>query len=77
MSLTDQLPNLTTDQLRALHATLVEASLAAQLNGNWREIFRRARHAHLGRLQRIYALLESSDAETIKRTAEHLTEHLP
>lgn len=54
---------------------MLNASITLENNGNWREIFRRAKHKHsAGRLRRIYALLEKAQAEDIDNMSKSLAD---
>lgn len=73
MSLTNQIANLNDVQIHSLHNTLLDACTAMELNGNWREIFRRAKYRNIGLMKRIYELLHKANPEDIDRAASHLT----
>lgn len=74
--LTTQIKDLKRSQLHELHSTMLDACTAAELGGDWREIFRRAKHRKVGRLRRIYELLQSADRQDMASMAWTLTEHL-
>lgn len=74
MSLTKQLPKLTDTQIHELHNRLLDACTAMELGGDWREVFRRAKYRHIGRMHRIYELLQHATHDEIDRAARHLTE---
>lgn len=77
MSLARQIPNLSTEQLKAVHACLVEAGIAYEAGGNWREIFRRAKQRKVGLVRRIYELMEKADRHGIDRMTQALVELMP
>lgn len=72
MSLTNQLSQLNDTQIRSLHNALLDACAAKEMGGNWREIFRRAKYRHVGRMARIYKLLHEAHGDDIDRAAKHL-----
>lgn len=76
MSLTKQLPKLADTQIHELHNRLLDACTAMELGGNWREVFRRARHRRTGIMRRLYELLYNADRADIDRAAKHLTDHV-
>jgi hypothetical protein len=74
--LSNQLKALKTAQILELHDVLVTACTAAELDGDWREVFRRAKNRKVGRMRRIYELLYNADKADIHRAAQHLVDHL-
>jgi hypothetical protein len=74
MSLTEQIANLNDVQIHSLHNTLLDACTAMELDGNWREIFRRAKNRHVGLMKRIYELLHQAQPDDINRAAGHLVD---
>ena len=76
MSLTSQITELNDVQLHSLHNTMLDACTALELGGDWREIFRRAKNRHVGRMHRIYDLLYHAKSHEIDRAARHLVEIL-
>ncbi len=75
MSLTTQVFQLKPDEVKEACSVMLNASIALENNGNWREIFRRAKHKHsAGRLRRIYALLEKAQAEDIDSMSKSLAD---
>lgn len=75
MSLTSQVFQLKPHEVKEACGVMLDASLALENKGNWREIFRQAKHKHFaGRLRRIYALLEKAKPEDIEQMAASLAE---
>jgi len=68
VSLTSQLPKLTTEQLKSLADAMLDASLAYESGQNWRPILLRARSRKVGLMRRIYdMLLQERDFETVSK----------
>lgn len=53
-----KISSLSTDQLMELQSAMFDASIAGEMNGNWREVFRLKRHKYkVGSLRKIYDYL--------------------
>lgn len=75
MSLTTQVFQLKPHEFREACDVMLDASIALENGGDWREIFRRSKHSRpAGRLHRIYALLEKAEPEDIEQMAASLAE---
>ena len=75
MSLATQVYKLNQTQVKHAVHTMLDASLVKETGGNWREIFRRAKHQYpFGRLHRIYALLENATETEIETMSASLAE---
>ena len=72
MSLTSQLKNLSPQQIKSLSDTMLNASIAFETGGNYREIFRRAKQRKIGLMRRIYELLEQAPYEDIENLSKSL-----
>jgi len=77
MSLTSQLPQLNDSQLKSLCDTLLTAAMVYENDGNYREIFRRAKYRHLGLMRRIYELLQHATRDEIDALSNSLSELQP
>ena len=58
-----------------VYDTMLEAGLAYQAGGNWREVFRRAKHQCRGVESRIYETLEQADYDAVERMINGLVEY--
>lgn len=75
MSLTTQVFQLKPHEVKEACGVMLDASIAMENGGKWREIFRQAKHKHAaGRLRRIYALLEKAEPNDIEQMAASLAE---
>ena len=74
MNLVTLIPKLNANQLSELHEVMTNASLAYELGGNFKEIFRRAKHRKIGRMRRIYQRLENCDIKQIEAMSKSLGE---
>ena len=74
MSLTSQLKNLNDKQLKSMCDTMLNASIAFENGGNYREIFRRAKQGRVGLVQRIYESLEQAEPNEIEALSNSLAE---
>ena len=66
MILSNQVKSLNTTQFKSLNDTLLDASIAYEGGGNYREIFRRAKLRRVGLLRKIYGMLEQAPCEEIE-----------
>ncbi len=55
---------------------MLNASIAFETGGNYREVFRRAKQRKIGVLRRIYELLENASYEEIENLSKSLSEPL-
>ena len=75
MSLVNQVPNLSEEQVTRLYNTLIEAGIAHASGGNeWREIFRASKNTHKGLQGRIYERLYRATWADIDNLTRRLTE---
>lgn len=74
MSLTTQLAKMNDTQIHALHNVMLDAGIAFETGGDWREIFRIAKNKHHGLQGRVYALLYSAKRDEIDNLTKRLTE---
>ena len=71
-----QIKNLPLNKLLQLKETLVEAGIAFEAGGNPKEVFRRAKHKHIGLMRRIYERLETADDNSMSAMSEAMVELL-
>ncbi|WP_347987711.1 hypothetical protein [Methylomonas sp. AM2-LC] len=74
VSLTSQLKNLSPQQIKSLSDTMLNASIAFETGGNYREVFRRAKQRRIGLMRRIYELLEQAPYQDIENLSKVLAE---
>ena len=74
--LSDQVRRLKPEQLKELEQVMFEAAIAAQVGGNYQEVFRRARIGKIGLLGRIYKALCSATDANLKTMSDMLLEGL-
>lgn len=74
--LATQIKNLPFDKLFELKETLIEAGIAFEAGGNPKEVFRRAKHRHIGLMRRIYERLETADSQSMSAMSEAMVELL-
>jgi len=74
MSLTTQLALMSDKQLHKLYNVMLEAGIAFETGGDWREIFRIAKNKHHGLQGRVYALLYSANRDEIDNLTKRLTD---
>ena len=74
--LVTQIKNLPSNKLLQLKETLVEAGIAFEAGGNPKEVFRRAKHKHIGLMRRIYERLETADNKSMSAMSEAMVELL-
>ena len=74
LRLTNQLKNLSPEQIKSLSDTMLNASIAFETGGNYKEIFRRARNRSIGLMKRIYELLLNATQEEIENLSRNLTD---
>jgi hypothetical protein len=72
MNLIRHLDKLNDSQVRSLNDTMLNAGIAFENGGNYREIFHRAKHQHIGLMRRIYKILEQSTPEDIETLSKSL-----
>ncbi len=77
MTLLDLMRNLNTEQLLALHDTLLEAALANDLSGDYKTLFKRARESSKGNLKKLYSRLAKATSHEITDMADALIGFLP
>jgi hypothetical protein len=72
---TRQLPLLTKEQLSELHATMVTAGVAYELQGDWRQVFKRMSYKYCaGYVHRVYAMLATMHPSKIERLTQAISE---
>jgi hypothetical protein len=76
MALANQICQLSEKQLMEVYGVMLEAGITNEFCGNYREIFRRAKHRRVGRMRRIYETLEQAAPDDIKAVSQALTENL-
>jgi len=64
------LMGLPTDTLKAIHADIVECSLAASMGGNYRAKLAEKRKASSGKVKKIYAALYKAKPDELQRMAD-------
>lgn len=75
MSLVDEVYRLRQDQVKLACDTMLEASIVREMGGKWREVFRVMKHKQpVGRMKRIFAILEKLDADSIEQVSKSLSE---
>lgn len=75
MSLVNQIPKLSEEQVTKLHNTLLEAGIAhASGSKEWREIFRASKNTHSGLQGRIYKRLYQATWSDIDNLTRRLAE---
>lgn len=74
MNLVTIIPRLNSTQLNELHETMTSASLAYELGGDFKKIFRAAKHRKIGMMRRIYERLENCDIKQIEAMSKSLGE---
>ena len=75
--LVTKLNHLTTEQLKNLHGVIIEASLAHDLKGDYKAIFKQHRAISKGGLKKIYSGLAKAKKEHINSMIEALVTLLP
>lgn len=75
MSLTSQVFQPNPAEAKEACNVMLDASIAMENGGNWREIFRKAKHRHCAvLLRRVYALIETAHQHDIEQMSKILSE---
>ena len=74
MNLTNQLKDLDAMQIKSLNSTILDASIAYEAGGNYREIFRRAKCRRVGLMRSIFEMLEQVPEAEIENLSRSLVE---
>ncbi len=76
MSLASQVMQLSRQQLHEMYNAMLDGGIAHEFSGDYQMIFRRMKNRRIGRMRRMYELLEHATPEEIRAVARALTEEL-
>jgi hypothetical protein len=74
MSVVDEVYRLSPEQVKVLCTVMIEASLAKELDGSWKEIIRRAKFRKVGRQRKILEAIETLNDKQFDNVSKSLAE---
>lgn len=75
MTLQQHLHVLSTEKLKRIHETIVDAGIVFELGGNYKKVFKALRAQSTGREKKIYSALAKSNRDEARRFIDAITDN--
>jgi len=73
-TLQEHLQVLSTDKLRKMHSSIVDAGIVFELNGNYKSVFKKMREQATGKEKKIYSALAKAQPHEAKQFVDAITQ---